>query len=49
VSLLLQTVWTILLRVFRAGPRRGTYNLDWNHGVKDDVISNAHSAQSSAD
>ena len=49
VSLLLQTVWTLLLRLFRAGPRRGTYNLDWNDGVKDDVISNAHSAQSSAD
>ena len=49
VSLLLQTVWTLLLRVFRAGSRRGTYNLDWDNGVKDDVISNAHSAQSSAD
>jgi lipopolysaccharide/colanic/teichoic acid biosynthesis glycosyltransferase len=49
VSLLLQTVWTLLLRLFRGRTSSGMYNLDWNDGLKEDVISNAHSAQSSAD
>ncbi len=49
VSLLLQTVWTLLLRLFRGRVVSGMYNLDWNDGSKEDVISNAHSAQSSAD
>jgi lipopolysaccharide/colanic/teichoic acid biosynthesis glycosyltransferase len=49
VSLLLQTVWTLLLRLFRGRAVGGTYNLDWNDGLKEDAISNAHSAQSSAD
>jgi len=49
VSLLLQTVWTLLLRLFRARAVTGIYNLDWEGISKEDVISNAHSAQSSAD
>ena len=49
VSLLLQTVWTLLLRLFRGRTVSGIYNLDWEGIAKEDVISNAHSAQSSAD
>lgn len=49
VSLLLQTVWTLLLRLFHGRAGSGMYNLDWNDGLKEDVISNAHSAQSSTD
>ena len=49
VSLLLQTVWTLLLRLFSRPSRAMTYNLDWKDRSNEDVITNAHSAQSSAD
>ena len=49
VSLLLQTFWTLLIRLFRSTPRRGTYNVDWNEPRDQDVISNAHRTQPSAD
>ncbi len=47
VSLLLQTIWTLLLRVFRARTVRGTYNVDWNETTG--LISNAHRTQPGAD
>ncbi|HET8825930.1 MAG TPA: sugar transferase [Terriglobales bacterium] len=46
VSLLLQTIWTLLMRVFRARAR-GTYNVEWNG--KTGLISNAHRTQPGAD
>lgn len=49
VSLLLQTLWTLILRVFSPIPRRGTFDLDWKSDLSQDVISNAHRTQSSAD
>jgi lipopolysaccharide/colanic/teichoic acid biosynthesis glycosyltransferase len=49
VSLLLQAFWTLLIRLFRSTPRRGTYNVDWNEPRDQDVISNAHRTQPSAD
>ena len=49
VSLLLQTIWTLFLRMFpRHGPR-GAFDVSWKPTFNDDVITNAHSAQSSAD
>jgi lipopolysaccharide/colanic/teichoic acid biosynthesis glycosyltransferase len=47
VSLLLQTIWTLLLRVFRSRTHGGTYNVDWNG--KTGLISNAHRTQPGAD
>lgn len=47
VSLLLQTIWTLLLRVFRFRAHRGTYNVDWSG--KTGLISNAHRAQPGTD
>ena len=49
VSLLLQTVWTLLLRVF-SPPKRTVFDLNWKDGITvQDVITNAHRTQSSAD
>lgn len=50
ISLLLQTVWTLLRRVlsFTPGRRQPSFDLDWNE-LPQDVISNAHRTQSSAD
>jgi hypothetical protein len=47
VSLLLQTFWTLVLRVFRTRAARRTYNVDWNE--KTGLISNAHRTQPGAD
>lgn len=47
VSLLLQTFWTLVLRVFRTRAARRTYNVDWNG--KTGLISNAHRTQPGAD
>ena len=49
ISLLLQTVWTLLLRRFRPTALAVTYGVDWNSHPNEDMISNAHRAQSSAD
>jgi lipopolysaccharide/colanic/teichoic acid biosynthesis glycosyltransferase len=49
VSLLLQTVWTLLLRLIRTKARHATYNLGWNNRLNGDVMSNAHRAQPSTD
>ena len=49
VSLLLQTVWTLWVRLFGRRPRYGTYNLDWDSCLKEELISNAHRAQPGAD
>jgi len=46
ISLLLQTVWTLLTRLFRTP--RGTYNVEWS-GPSGDLISNAHRAQPGTD
>jgi lipopolysaccharide/colanic/teichoic acid biosynthesis glycosyltransferase len=49
ISLLLQTVWTLLLRVF-SRPKSAVFNLDWeNNLIAQDVMTNAHRSQSSAD
>jgi len=47
VSLLLQTIATLLFRVFRTRVDRGTYNVDWDG--KSGLISNAHRAESGTD
>ena len=49
VSLLQQTVWTLLLRVF-SPPKRTVFDLNWKDNIPvQDVITNAHRTQSSAD
>jgi lipopolysaccharide/colanic/teichoic acid biosynthesis glycosyltransferase len=47
VSLLLQTIWTLLLRLFRSRAARGTYNVNWNG--KAGLITDAHRTQPGAD
>lgn len=47
VSLLLQTIWTLLLRVFRPRAHSGAYNVDWTG--KTGLISNAHRTQPGTD
>jgi lipopolysaccharide/colanic/teichoic acid biosynthesis glycosyltransferase len=42
VSLLLQTVWTLLVRLVHFKSRRGMYNVDWDIPLQEDVLSNAH-------
>lgn len=49
ISLLLQTVWTLLLRLFPPTSMAGTYSVDWNGRAKQEMISDAHRAQPSAD
>jgi len=51
ISLLLQTVWTLLLRVFSSPPKPEIFDLDWNNELtaRQDVIPNAHRTQPSAD
>ena len=50
ISLLLQTVWTLILRVFSA-PKHDPVDMDRqsNLAVRPDVMADAHRAQSSAD
>jgi lipopolysaccharide/colanic/teichoic acid biosynthesis glycosyltransferase len=49
VSLLLQTIWTLLTRVF-APPRSAAFDLDWNNEIGgQDLATHAHRTQSSAD
>lgn len=47
VSLLLQTIWTLVLRVFRPRSDSETYHLNWDE--RADLISNAHRAQPGTD
>jgi lipopolysaccharide/colanic/teichoic acid biosynthesis glycosyltransferase len=51
ISLLLQTVWTLLRRVFAPAPKYEIFDLDWKNGltVPPDVMPNAHRTQPSAD
>lgn len=51
ISLLLQTVWTLLLRVFSPPPKPEIFDLGWNNEltVPQHVIPNAHRTQPSAD
>ena len=51
ISLLLQTVWTLLRRVFSPAPKPEIFDLDWKNGltVPPDVMPNAHRTQPSAD
>jgi lipopolysaccharide/colanic/teichoic acid biosynthesis glycosyltransferase len=51
ISLLLQTVWTLLRRVFSPPQKSEVFDLDWDNEltVPQDVIPNAHSTQPSAD
>jgi lipopolysaccharide/colanic/teichoic acid biosynthesis glycosyltransferase len=51
ISLLLQTVWTLLLRIFRPAGRRNAFTPAWQSesDLAQHVMANAHSTQSSAD
>jgi lipopolysaccharide/colanic/teichoic acid biosynthesis glycosyltransferase len=49
ISLLLQTVWTLVLRLFLPRSAPATYSVDWNSHASEEIISNAHRAQPSAD
>lgn len=49
VSLLLQTVWTLLLRLFQPPARGRAYNVGWANHVNRDLISDAHRTQPGAD
>jgi len=51
ISLLLQTDWTLLRRVFSPAPKPEIFDLDWKNGltVPPDVMPNAHRTQPSAD
>jgi lipopolysaccharide/colanic/teichoic acid biosynthesis glycosyltransferase len=49
ISLLLQTVWTLLLRLFPPRSLAATYSVDWNSHPNEEMISNAHRAQPSTD
>jgi lipopolysaccharide/colanic/teichoic acid biosynthesis glycosyltransferase len=48
ISLLLQTIWTLLLRVFSVR-KRGTFDVNWKPEATGDMLSDAHRTQSSAD
>ena len=48
VSLLLQTIWTLFLRIFSAR-KRGTFEVNWKTDAKGDMLSDAHRTQPSAD
>jgi lipopolysaccharide/colanic/teichoic acid biosynthesis glycosyltransferase len=49
ISLLLQTVWTLLRRVFHPRSRVGTFNVEWSGRPTEDLISNAHRPQPGTD
>jgi lipopolysaccharide/colanic/teichoic acid biosynthesis glycosyltransferase len=49
ISLLLQTVWTLLRRVFHPRARVGTFNVEWSGRPTEDLISNAHRPQPGTD
>ena len=49
ISLLLQTVWTLLLRLFPPTSPPLTYSVDWDSHPNEEMISNAHRAQPSTD
>ncbi|MBV9340163.1 MAG: sugar transferase [Acidobacteria bacterium] len=51
ISLLLQTVWTLLRRVLSFAPvrRQASFDLGWKTELPQDMISHAHRTQSSAD
>ena len=48
ISLLLQTIWTLLLRVFSAR-KRGAFDVNWKPQATGDILSDAHRTQPSAD
>jgi lipopolysaccharide/colanic/teichoic acid biosynthesis glycosyltransferase len=48
VSLLLQTIWTLFLRIFSAR-KRGTFEVNWKTDAKGDMLPDAHRTQPSAD
>lgn len=49
VSLLLQTLWTLVRRACSQPVEAGTFDLQWSSELPADVVSNAHRTQSSAD
>lgn len=48
ISLLLQTFWTLLLRLF-SHRKRGTFDVNWEPQIPGDVLPNAHRTQPSSD
>jgi len=48
ISLLLQTFWTLFLRLFSTR-KRGAFDVNWKAQTSGDMLPNAHRTQSSAD
>jgi len=48
ISLLLQTIWTLFLRMFSVS-KRGAFEVNWEMGDKGEMLPDAHRTQSSAD
>jgi lipopolysaccharide/colanic/teichoic acid biosynthesis glycosyltransferase len=48
ISLLLQTIWTLFLRMFSV-QKHGTFDVNWNTGTTGDMLPDAHRTQPSAD
>ena len=48
VSLLLQTIWTLFLRMFSVR-KRGAFEVNWETSNKGEMLPDAHRTQSSAD
>ena len=51
ISLLLQTIWTLIMRLFSHSRARGPYEMNWNtqENTPQGLMANAHRAQPSAD
>ncbi|HJT70738.1 MAG TPA: sugar transferase [Terriglobales bacterium] len=50
ISLLLQTIWTLVMRLFSRVPSRQVYEMDWKtQDSAQGFVSNAHRSQPSAD
>ena len=48
ISILLQTFWTLFLRLF-SKRKRGTFDVNWKPGARGEMLPHAHRTQSSAD
>jgi lipopolysaccharide/colanic/teichoic acid biosynthesis glycosyltransferase len=51
LSLLLQTIWTLVTRLFSAAPKRRVFEMDWKRQdpASQGLMTNAHRTQPSAD
>jgi hypothetical protein len=51
ISLLLQTIWTLILRLFSHSTDRGRYDVNWKtqENASQGLMANAHRTQPSAD